>query len=183
LCKDRVISISHTRGNFCGEDPGLSEPELMDAIINPPIPIDVGKKVVVKPEGLMVEKEKARAEVGPEIKETPKGFEEQDVNILPQSNLGDLRKEIASRLQQIGEGCIIKRARFIIYLDQEIGDLSTYPSGLRGNLSGPGKITVDMSIIKTGDFSKGEVEKFVEDLPNISRADYRADLKVVALKS
>lgn len=86
-------------------------------------------------------------------------------------------------MQEIGERCIIKRARFIIYLDQDIGDLSTYPSGLRGNLSGPAKITVDMLIAKTGDFSKAEVEKFVEDLPNISRADYRADLKVVTVKS
>jgi len=182
LSKDRVVSISHTRGNFCGEDPPLSEPELMDATINPPIPIDVGKKVIGKPEG-RVEIEKPKSEVEPEIKETPKGLQEQDVNILPQPNIGDLRKEIASRLQQIGEGCIIKRARFTIYLDQEIGDLSTYPTSLRGNLSGPGKITVDMSITKTGDFSKAEVEKFVEDLPNISRAEYRADLKVVPLKS
>jgi hypothetical protein len=182
LSKDRMISISHTRGNFCGEDPPLSETELMDATVNPPIPNDVGKKVIAKPEG-RVEIEKPKTEVEPEIKEKPKDFEERDVKILPQPTIGDLRKEIASRLQQIGEGFIIKRVRFTIYLDQEIGDLSTYPTSLRGNLSGPGKMTVDMSITKTGDFSKGEVEKFVEDLPNISRAEYRADLKVVTLKS
>ncbi len=182
LCKDRMISISHTRGNFCGGDPPLSEPELMEATLHPPIPEEVGKKVITKPEGIRVEKEKSE-KIEPEVKETQQVFEEQEVHILPQLGLGDLRKEIAGRLQQIGEGCIIKRARFIIYLDQDIGDLSTYPASLRGNLSGPGKMTLDLSIIKTGDFSKGEVEQFVENLPNISRAEYRADLRVATLKS
>ncbi len=181
LCRDRIISISHTRGNFCGEDPSLSEQELMDATINPPIPEVVDKKIIKKPEP-PVEEVKPKPEIEKEEKETPKVLQEQDVNILPQPNIGDLRKEIASRLLQIGEECVIKRVRFTIYLDQDIGDLSTYPATLRGNLSGPGKITIDMSITKTGDFSKGEVEKFIEDLPNILRAEYRVDLKVVTLK-
>ena len=89
---------------------------------------------------------------------------------------------VAQKLQELGEGCKVRRLRFHIYLDQEVGDLSAFPSGLRGNLSGGGTLTVEINIGKSGEFSKAEAERLVENLPNISMAEYKAKVKILIPK-
>ncbi len=36
LCRSKHISLRHPRGNFCGEDPSLTDPELLEAVIDQP---------------------------------------------------------------------------------------------------------------------------------------------------
>ena len=74
------------------------------------------------------------------------------------------------------------RVRFIVYFDQQAGDLSTLPASLRGSLSGPGALTAEIRVTKEGEFSKGEVEHLAESLPSVSGAEYHADLTVIVPK-
>jgi hypothetical protein len=56
--------------------------------------------------------------------------------------------------------------------------LSTLPQAIRGSISGPGSITAEITITTEQPSSKGEVEQFVERLPNVPGASYSARLDV-----
>ena len=180
LCGEKSIGVFHSRGNFCTEDPPLSEHELLEATIQPPFEPGKREKPPKAPEEERSKGEKEK-EIPPPKDEVP-SFEEREEETLPQSTLGELRKVVAQKLQELGEGCKVRRLRFHIYLDQEVGDLSAFPSGLRGNLSGGGTLTVEINIGKSGEFSKAEAERLVENLPNISMAEYKAKIKVLVPK-
>jgi hypothetical protein len=102
--------------------------------------------------------------------------------VPPQQNIGGLRQEAAFRLQE-HEGGVITRATYKIFFQKSnIGDLSILPSGLRGNLSGSGDISAEITITKTGNFIKTQIEQHIEALPVIPEADYSVDLMVEVLK-
>jgi len=82
------------------------------------------------------------------------------------------------KLQAFPEGKVA-RVRFQVYLEQSPGDLSTFPAGIRGSLSGPGDLTADITITKSGEFTKAEIEQMIEKLPTLPNADYSATLTVV----
>jgi hypothetical protein len=89
-----------------------------------------------------------------------------------------LREEAAFRLQQY-EGVEITKVNYKIFYQQtNIGDMSTLPAAIRGNLNGQGDVTAEISITKTGRFSKSQVEQQIESLPSISGADYSADITI-----
>jgi hypothetical protein len=98
------------------------------------------------------------------------------VKILPQKIVGNLRNETASRLQQYSNAEAMKIMFKIFFQQTNIGDLSTLPALLRGNLSGQGDVMAELSITKTGRFTKSEIESQVEALPSIPGADYSIDL-------
>jgi len=90
--------------------------------------------------------------------------------------LGSLREETAVKLQQYENAEIIKVSYKIFYQQENIGDLSTLLASLRGNLGGQGDVTAEISITKTGRFTKSQVEQQIESLPSISGADYSVDI-------
>ena len=86
------------------------------------------------------------------------------------------------RLQDYEEG-IITRITYKIFLQKNnMGDLSTLPSGIRGSLSGEGDITVEIVISKTGTFTKSQIEQHIESLPVISEAGFSVDMEVEVTK-
>jgi hypothetical protein len=85
---------------------------------------------------------------------------------------------LASRLQQVA-GVRVTRARFTIFLESASGDLSALPQSLRGNLSGSGSLTAEVTITKEEVGGKGDVEQIAERLPNFPGASYSARLEVL----
>ena len=69
----------------------------------------------------------------------------------------------------------------MVFFEKKNTDLSSLPSGLRGSMSGLGDITADLTLVKSGDFSKGEIEQIVEGLPTFPDGDYKAEMKIAQL--
>ena len=66
-----------------------------------------------------------------------------------------------------------------MFLNQAAGDLSEFPASLRGNITGRGTISAEITLVKEGEFTKGQVEQMAESLPSIKGAEYSARLEVV----
>jgi hypothetical protein len=186
LAKSRKLGVCHPKGNFCGDDPGLTEAEILSASISdpfhstptqlvltpvsagpgaspspaPPIPAVPGAPPIVLPNGGTV---------------APSALE---VAILPQASTALLRQEIAAKLTNLGDALRVRRARFTVFVDQTVGDLSGLPAPLRGSLSGPGAVAADITITKEGEFTKADIETMAERLPALAKAEYGARLDV-----
>ena len=197
LCKDGVIGIQHSAGNFCHVNLNLNETELFNAKVTDPFegrpePEPCAKCGKIPCQCLKPPQEcqicgqypcqcpvptKVCQTCGKDPCQCPKK-ETLTIRIPPQNSTGILREKTAFRLQDYEQG-VITRVTYKIFLQKNnIGDLSTLPSGLRGSLSGQGDITAEISITKTGTFSKSQIEQQIESLPVINDADFSADLDV-----
>lgn len=178
LCQGRHLGIRHPRGNFCGENPSLTETEIASATIDEPFEAGVATGVCggTQPSG-------TPAGPGPIPGGTTGGTTQvaappiESVAILPQPSAGLLRQEVAARLQAY-EAPTVVSASFTVYLSDQVGDLGTLPTALRGGLAGSGTLTVEVTIRKEGTFSKAEVEQMAESLPSMAHAEYSARLDV-----
>ena len=198
LCKDGSIGIQHSAGNFCWVNPtSLTETELFNAKVTDPFEKASEPKLCptcgkypceceqpqpacsvcgefpcqcLTPPVICITCGKAPC-VCPQ-KETV------TIRIPPQNSIGSLRQEAAFKLQEYEKG-IITKITFKIFLQKNnIGDLSTLPSGIRGTLSGSGDIMAEISISKTGAFSKQQIEYHIEALPVFPEADFSVDMTV-----
>lgn len=88
-----------------------------------------------------------------------------------------MRQEVAVRLAEYEE-CHVKEVLFRIFFERKNVDFGSLPSALRGSVSGLGSLTADLTISKTGNFSKSDVEQLVESLPSFPDGDYKAEMKV-----
>jgi len=196
LCKEGVVGIQHSAGNFCHVNPNLTETEFFSAKITPPFeepppktcpkcgkmpcecpipPVECpvcGKYPCECPKPPTI-----CPKCGKHPCECPRP-EKTSIRIPPQNSIGALRQETAFRLQDY-EKATITKAVFKIFLQKEqVGDLSSLPSGIRGSLSGQGDITVEISISKKGTYTKSQIEQQIESLPVLTEADFSADLEV-----
>jgi hypothetical protein len=184
LCKGEKIGVRHTRGNYCHEDPPLSETELLAATIDDPFP--VGAEPIVKtqqPRSVVHIPDSVNGDLPvtllPEMPPfDPPAERRETLSIPPQLSAGALRQEMAARLQNYGEAKIL-RIQFTVFLEQTAGDLSALPASLRGGLAGQGTLAAEITLTKEGEFSKGQIEQMAESLPSISGAEYRARLDVL----
>jgi len=187
LCRRVQISIRHSRGNFCGENPDLTETELFDATVGEPL-----EKGVMRPSDLFpkedegvaphveVEGERPAIEGGEGgLVVTPPAVtvSRQEISIPPQTGAGELRQAVADRLQEFPDAKA-RRVRATIFFEKSTGDLSILPPAIRGNLSGEGSMTAELTVTKDGEFSKSDVEQIIESLPSLPGADYAARLDV-----
>jgi len=174
--RDRVLGLRHTRRNFCGEHVILGAGELPQAILHEPWPATTPPPSVTPP-----------PQVPPPG--TPSDEHEPD-HVIPEPSISleerntiacnspeELRKEIAVRIQDI-EGSAVHRAMFTIFVNYENVDLAGYPSALRGSLSGPGGLEVQLKITCPGPMDKAEVESRCESLPVFPNASYQARLSL-----
>jgi len=175
LCKDSKVGIRHQRGNQCGKTPDLGDNELAEATVTGPFARQEPPPVGPPPVGPPRPPVGPEPPVGPPVGPAPVRIE--SVSVPPQRGIGALRQEVAVRLQAFPDGKVT-RIRFQVYLEQSVGDLSTLPAGIRGSLSGPGDLIAEITITKSGEFSKAEVEQMIEKLPLFSGADYSATLTV-----
>lgn len=195
LCKEGIVGIQHSAGNFCHVNPNLTETELFNAKVTDPF------EEPAKPEPCPncgkfpchCQEPPQKCPVcgqypcqcptppavcpkcGKDPCECPKK-ETLTIRIPPQSSIGSLREETAFKLQDYEDG-IIRKVTYKIFLQKNnIGDLSSLPAGIRGSFSGEGDITAEIAISKTGTFSKSQVEQHIESLPVIQDADFSVDL-------
>ncbi len=201
LCKEGVIGIQHSAGNFCHVSPTLNETELFNAKVTDPFEEPSKPEPCSKcgefpcqcpkpPQKCPVCGEfpcqcptppAVCSNCGKDPCECPEK-EILPIKIPPQNSIVNLRQETAFRLQDCEEGIITKVTYKIFLQKTNIGDLSTISSGIRGSLSGEGDITAEIVISKTGTFSKSQIEQQIESLPVINDADFSVDLEVEVLK-
>ncbi|MEA1926979.1 MAG: hypothetical protein U9N73_02140, partial [Candidatus Auribacterota bacterium] len=188
LCVSKEIGLRHGKDSACGRKPSLAENEWPEVIITEPFEdpktgprIDFGDQTTTS----------TARRPSPELDERG-GFSEDDV--IPPTSLidlirvetpftsgvGALRQEVAVKLAEY-EDARIKEITFRIFFEKKNTDLSSLPSGLRGSMSGLGDITADLTIVKSGDFSKSEIEQVVEGLPTFPDGDYKAEMKIAQL--
>jgi hypothetical protein len=186
LAKDGLLSVEHRRGSYCHETPDLSETELLDATIGAPFEKPAGPR---RPEASVplstpppITSGPAPPPVGVQAPVSPpQQIVVEDVRTLDKLSPGELRQEIAQRLAAQGEATV-ERAIFRIFLQEESGDLSVFPAALRGGITGPGSLMIEIEIRRTGPLTKGQVEQMAENLPTIARAHYQATLKVATAR-
>jgi len=188
LCKEGLIGIRHQKGNFCFERPALSEQEMQSAEVTAPwekpapdMFIDKGDAVKVAPASSTSAIDKDGPHTCSKCGEIPcvcavkKVVEER---IPGKSTAGQLRQEVAFRMQN-HESCVITKARYKIFYDQRnISDLSILPAGVRGNLSGGGDAMIEIAIVKAGRYTKSDIESQIEQLPSITGAAYAVELSI-----
>ena len=201
LCKEGVIGIQHSAGNFCNINPSLNETELFNAKITDPFEELPEAELCprcgqfpcrcVKPsqECLVCGQCPCQCQTPPVVcsicRKDPCECPQKEaipIRIPPQNSIGSLRQETAFRLQDHEDG-IITRVSYKIFLQKNnIGDISTLSSGIRGSLSGEADITVEIVISKTGRFSKSQIEQHIESLPVITDAEFSVDMQVEVTK-
>ncbi len=201
LCKEGVIGIQHSAGNFCNANPSLTETELFNAKITDPFEGPAKPELCSKCGQFPCQCPKPSQEcpvcgqypcqcqtplvVCPNCGKYPCECPQKEfltIRIPPQNSIGSLRHETAFRLQDYEDG-IITRVTYKIFLQKNnIGDLSSLSSGIRGTLSGEGDITAEITISKTGTFSKSQIEQHIESLPVITDAEFSVDMQVEVTK-
>jgi len=204
MCKDAVIGIQHSAGNFCRINPNLTETEFYNARITDPFedkvppplcPICGHAPCQCKPIGdprpcphcgqYPCQCEKLPDNTCPRCGQDPCTCPKTEtlyVKIPPQTSIGNLRQEVASRLQNQEGSNVIRTIYKIFFQQNKVGDLSVLPAGIRGNLNGQGDVTAEISITKTGSYKKAEIEQQIEALPVLNNAEYSADLTVEVMK-
>jgi hypothetical protein len=203
LCRDGAVGIQHSSGNFCKMSPALTETELFSAKITPPFEAPPGKEACPvcgnKPCTCLApqpttcphcgkfpcECETRPPHVCQECNQEPcvcEAKEQISLKIPPQKSILNLRQATAFRLQEYDEASITMISLMIFYSKVEMSDLSSLPSAWRGSLSGQGDITAEITISKTGHFTKNQIEQIIESLPSIPDADYSAEIALEAKK-
>ena len=188
LCSDKKIGLIHERDRSCGRVPNLNETELIDAKITEPFEDPVTRYEL----NTTATRSKANQErIGdtPFVTEMPVPASTQinlkstiTVHTAFKDNLNSLRQEVALKLNEQSD-CIVKEIRFFIFSEQKDVELSQYSNSFRGSLSGNSDITIDLNILKRGDFTKAQVEQMVESLANLKGASYKAEMKVLVLEN
>jgi len=179
LCKEGRLGVRHPSDNFCGREPALTDTELSSATLDAPFerprpaqPPTPGPRPEPPPPVPGPQPPGPIPPPGPPVRELS------EIIIPSQPGPGALRQQLASRLQQI-DGVRVSRVRFTIFLENASGDLSALPSSLRGNLSGAGSLTAEVTITKEEVGGKGDVEQIAERLPNFPGASYSARLEIL----
>jgi len=68
---------------------------------------------------------------------------------------------------------------FRIFYEKKNEGLGSLPTGLRGSMTGLGNITADLTVTRTGNLGKSDVERVVESLPQFPGGEYKAELKIL----
>lgn len=156
LCREGIIGIQHSRGNYCNQNPSLTETEFFNARITDPFeglpperlpetPVPTEIPPILPGEDETAEEVCPRC--GQEICVCPKKATI-SLAVPPQISAGKLREEVASRLQEYEDADITNVIYKIFFQQDDIGDMSTLPAILRGNLSGYGDVSAEITIAK-----------------------------------
>jgi hypothetical protein len=189
LCSQKEIGLRHEKDSACGRKPALSESEWPDAIIAEPFEdrktsggLDFGDgQGATTPEPTQPVEPSDTGNSGSDVGGGDSSKKEDSplyVETPHAKGAGALRQEVAIKLAE-HEDCRVKEVVFRIFFEKKNVDFGSLPSGLRGSLSGLGSLTADLTISKTGDFSKSDVEQLVESLPAFTDGDYKAEMKVL----
>jgi hypothetical protein len=187
LCLNRQIGLRHERDSACGRSPDYSAMEWWDARVDEPFedPKLSGLGFDAKKEtntGIAAAGLVTRAASEDQLQSVPAAGAAasptlHSIQTSFAKTLGALRQEVAAKLNEF-ENPKIHKAQFMVYASQENVALDTVPESLRGKLTGSGSLIIDLTISKAGEFSKGQIEQMIEQLPSFAGAQYKADLKL-----
>lgn len=104
--------------------------------------------------------------------------ETKTLKIPAQMSAADLRQQAAFRLQEFPGALVTKVIHKVFFEKAKVGDLSTLAPAIRGGLTGPGDIVAEISITKSGSFTKAQVEQQIEALPVFQDAMYSLELTI-----
>jgi len=180
LCQEGKIGVRHPRGDFSGQAPDLSDTELPSATIDAPF-----QRTRPPQPTLPLPPGGGSMQPQPPVAQPPVGVpsvvapaaETREIVVPGQPGAGALRQQIAARLEPL-VGAVVTKARFTVFLEITSGDLSALPPAIRGSLSGAASLTAEINIASEQLGGKGQVEQFVERLPNLPGAFYSARLEV-----
>ena len=200
LCREGQIGIQHSSGNYCWETPQLTASELSQARVTdpfekpptgskcprcgmwpcqcpPPTPPEVCPKCGKLPCICGGEPTPLCPKCGKFPCVCPKK-ETKVLKIPSQMSTADLRQQAAFRLQDYPDALVTKIIHKVFLEKGKVGDLSSLAAAVRGGLTGPGDIVVEISITKSGSFTKAQVEQQIEVLPNFQDAMYSLELTI-----
>lgn len=181
LCLTKQIGLSHSRERFCGSHTNYSGSEWDDVKVVEPFLDDKPDTGFSIPGSTKRTDEQGFDEI-PGLSDdgsttnTSKAAELLNITTANFRSIGELRQDIALRLND-KENAIIGNIRFTVFLEKTSIEISTLPSSLRGALSGQGDLNFELNIIKSGSYSKSQVEQLTEQLPSFQDAVYKASIK------
>ncbi|MGH7495862.1 MAG: hypothetical protein ACREOO_26180 [bacterium] len=192
LCLNRQFGLRHEKDSVCGRLPDLSELELWDARIDEPFE-DPKLSTVGFDTKIETNTGVASARLSTHAPSEGQSQAVPTVILAAQAplhsiqtpfakTLGALRQEVAAKLNEY-ENSKIRRAQFMVYASQENVALDSVSESLRGKLTGFGNLIIDLTISKAGEFSKGQIEQMIEQLPVFAGAQYKADLKLEIMQT
>lgn len=181
LCLNKSIGLSHPRDKFCGSHPNYSGSEWDDVQVIEPF-LDEKSDYEFIPQGpgeRSVKQEPTDIDIFTDSdtgRGVISGAEPINITTANFKSIGELRQDIALKLNEKENG-IIENIRFTIFLEKNSIDISSLPSSLRGSLTGNGDLNFELNILKSGNFSKAQIEQLSEQLPSYQDAVYKATLK------
>ncbi|MGH7494348.1 MAG: hypothetical protein ACREOO_18405 [bacterium] len=192
LCLNRQIGLRHERDSACGRLPDYSAMEWWDARVDEPfedpklstVGFDTKTETNI---GIASARHGTHASTEGQFQAVPAAVVAAQATLHSiqtpfAKTLGALRQEVATKLNKY-ENTKIRRVQFMVYAAQENVALETVPESLRGKLTGSGRLIIDLTISKAGEFSKGQIEQMIEQLPSFAGAQYKADLKLEILQT
>ncbi len=181
LSIQKRIGLKNNRTRHCGTTPQFSGAEWDSVVVVEPFEDDkkegfnFNPQVPVKPGEIKGGDETPQAEP---ISAPSSQIESTTVYTTNHSTLGSLRQEIAAKLDGYDK-MTITTCRFVLFLQNSNADLGSLPVALRGTLSGMADLSMELDIVKQGEFSKAQVEQMAEQLPSFQGAGYKAELKLI----
>ncbi|MFH0991731.1 MAG: DUF499 domain-containing protein [bacterium] len=185
LCKDKRVGLKNARTRYCGSTPAFAGTEWNDVLVVEPFveeggspQLPIGQPPVVPQPGV-IDSTIPETTMPPAIvEETASEFGIQTTN---EGSINNLRQKVAEKLGELIDPAA-RWIRFTVFIQQSSTELSTYPSAIRGSLTGIANLNAEILIEKTGQYNKAQVEEFVEQLPSFTQALYKAELKGISQK-
>ena len=174
--RSRILGLQHTRGNFCGKHVALASTELPKAVLHEPWPETAAPPTDGTAPGLPTSPVPPTGEGTAPVAPLPDVSMEERATTYCHSP-EEVRRAIASRLQDLDD-VSVEKADFRIFADAREVDLTSYPSALRGALTGRGNLNLQIDISCLGPMDKAALEAKCESLPRIPRASYQARVRI-----
>ncbi|HEV8538471.1 MAG TPA: DUF499 domain-containing protein [Bacteroidota bacterium] len=181
LCKDKKIGLKNNRSRHCGSTPVFSGTEWNDVIVVEPFieesefpTLPFGSSSTQ--EGIPISQtEGTEPDGNGEVITRPSEhiFNIQSTN---EASVNLLRQRVAEKLSEYDDPKV-HWARFTIFIQQSNAELSSFPSAIRGSMTGVANLHAEIVLERSGQFGKAQIEQLVEQLPSFTTALYKAELR------
>jgi len=182
-----VLGLRHPAKDVCGKRPSLTGDQISEAVISEPFEAvsgGPGATTVQSPGRVQTAPVKVGSDDGdeslqPDDQTVSDGASTEQVSTGFLRTRQQIRQEVA-RLLEISPGKTAVSVRFALTYDERQLDIASLPAFLRGTLTGSGAFAGEASIGFVGNFTKAQVEEFVERLPDFTPGACRVTLRLRA---